>query len=170
MMKTLIVYYSYEGSCALIAEHIKGALKADVLELKTENEKRRTGLAKYIWGGRQVMTHARPKLKPYTVDPGKYDLLIIGSPVWAGSPAPALNTFLAETKISGKKLALFCCHAGGKRRFFEKLRAALPGNTIAGEIDFMKPARPPAEPPAGPSAGQLQEEATKKLEEWLRGL
>lgn len=157
-MKALVIYYSYEGSCALIAKHIKEAIRADTLELKTEDEKKRTGLAKYVWGGRQVVSKAHPKLKPYVIDPGQYELIIIGSPVWAGSPAPALNTFLEETKISGKKLALFCCHAGGKGRFFDKLRAALPGNTIAGEIDFIKP------------AAQDGAAVEKKLDEWLRGL
>jgi flavodoxin len=157
-MKTLVIYYSYEGDCTLIAEYIKETVRADILELETEDEKKRTGLTKYIWGGRQVITHALPKLKPYTVNPDSYDLIIIGSPVWAGSPTPALNSFLAETRISGKKLALFCCHAGGKGKFFDKLKAALPGNTIAGEIDFINPAR-------GNREGMV-----KKLEEWLRGL
>jgi flavodoxin len=157
-MKTLVVYYSYEGSCALIAEHIKRAVQADMLELKPEDEKRRTGLTKYFWGGRQVMTHAHPKLKPYDFNPEPYDLIIIGSPVWAGSPAPALNTFLEEAKITGKKLALFCCHLGGKGKFFDKVKARLPGNTIAGEIDFIKP------------GGQDREGVVKRLEEWLRSL
>jgi flavodoxin len=157
-MKTLVIYYSYEGSCALIAKHIRGALQADMLELKTEDEKKRTGLVKYIWGGRQVITKKRPKLKPYVIDPDQYDLIIIGCPVWAGSPAPALNSFLGETKIRGKKLALFCCHAGGKGRFFDKLRAALSGNTIVGEIDFIKPAR------------QDWDGAAKRLDAWLQGL
>jgi flavodoxin len=157
-MKTLVIYYSYEGNSALAAEEIKKAAGADILELKTEDTAKRTGLAKYFWGGKQVFTHQYPKLKPYTVDPALYDLIIIGAPVWAGSPAPALHSFLGETKITGKRVALFCCHAGGKGKALDKLKALLPGNTIAGEIDFVNP------------ANQDRGELTKRIGDWVRTL
>jgi flavodoxin len=140
-MKTLVIYYSYDGNSALVAEELKKAADADILELKTEDEKVRTGFAKYFWGGKQVFTHAQPKLKPYTAVIEDYDRIIIGGPVWAGSPAPALRSFIAETKISGKKLGLFLCHAGGLGKALDKLEALLPGNTIAGKITFVNPAK-----------------------------
>ncbi|MDR0876702.1 MAG: hypothetical protein LBN21_01510 [Treponema sp.] len=92
-------------------------------------------------GGKQVFTHKNPKLKPYTVSIDDYDLIILGGPVWAGSPAPALQSFLGETKIRGKKLGLFVCHGGGKGKALDTLKALLPGNTIAGETDFVNPAK-----------------------------
>ncbi|GHV31095.1 flavodoxin [Spirochaetia bacterium] len=140
-MKTLIIYYSYGGNSALVAEELKKAADADVLELKTEDEKVRTGFAKYAWGGKQVFTHKYPELKPYTVTIEDYDRIIIGGPVWAGTPAPALQSFIAKTKISGKKIGIFLCHAGGKGKAMDKFKALLPGNTIAGEIDFVNPAK-----------------------------
>ena len=140
-MKTLVIYYSYEGNSAVVAEELKKAASADALELKTEDEKVRTGFAKYAWGGKQVFTHASPKLKPYTVTIEDYDRIIIGAPVWAGTPAPALQSFLKATKISGKKIGLFLCHAGGKGKAMDKFKALLPGNTIAGEIDFVNPTK-----------------------------
>jgi flavodoxin len=160
-MKTLIVYYSYEGNSALVAEELKKAAGAissvcDILELKTAEDTKRTGLAKYFWGGKQVLSHTKPQLKPYTVTIEEYDLIILGAPVWAGTPAPALQSFIDETKISGKKLGLFCCHAGGKGKALDKLKALLPGNTIAGEIDFVNPAK------------QDRAAVVKQIEEWVR--
>jgi flavodoxin len=158
-MKTLIVYFSYEGNSALIAELLKAAIPGvDTLELKPEDDKKREGLAKYIWGGRQVMTHAKPKLKPYTAAIDQYDLIILGTPVWAGSYSPAIASFLSQTKISGKKLALYCCHAGGKRNTLDKLKAALAGNTIAGEIDFNNPRK------------LDREETAKRVQGWVGSL
>jgi flavodoxin len=136
-MKTLVVYFSYSGNCALVADVIKGSLNADALELKLTDERERKGLAKYVWGGKQVFSHARPPLKPYRADWEQYDLIVIGSPVWAGTFAPALATFFDETKIAGKKIALFCCHKGGQGRFFDRVKAALPGNTFAAERGFV---------------------------------
>jgi flavodoxin len=140
-MKTLIVYYSYEGNCALVAETLKELLNADILEIKTEDEKKRGGLAKFVWGGRQVLTHSKPALKPYAFDAGLWDLVILGTPVWAGSPAPAMASFLDKTKISGKRIALFACHAGGMGRALDKFKALLPLNIIAGEIGIANPLR-----------------------------
>ncbi|MDR2757775.1 MAG: flavodoxin [Spirochaetaceae bacterium] len=157
-MKTAVIYYSYEGNCALIAELIKNVLEADLIELRTADDKKRQGFSKYLWGGRQVIMKETPSLKPYTVDPEAYDLIIIGTPVWAANPTPALNTFLGEQRIRNKKIALFCCHAGGKGKVFDKIKNKLPGNTFAGEIDFINPAK------------QERQEVVNKLNAWIKGL
>jgi flavodoxin len=140
-MKILIVYYSYEGNCAFVADKIKAARPdADVLRIAAEDDRPRGPVAKYFWGGKQVLSGKKPALKPYSVDVKQYDLIIVGTPVWAGSPAPAIASFIAETKIEGKTLALFCCHAGGMGGALEKLKACLPaGNTFTDTVDFRNP-------------------------------
>jgi flavodoxin len=155
-MKTAVVYYSYEGNCAFIAKQIKSRLDADLVALETVDEKKRTGLAKYAWGGSQVFMGKKPALKPRDFDPAVYDLIVLGTPVWAGSPSPAMASFLSDTKITGKRIALFVCHAGGKGRALEKFEALLPGNAVTGRIDFVNPAR--ADP----------EELLKKIDGWVK--
>ncbi|MDR2053090.1 MAG: NAD(P)H-dependent oxidoreductase [Treponema sp.] len=140
-MKTLIAYYSYEGNCRFIAGQLKAALDADVLEIEILDSKKRKGFAKYFWGGKQVLSHAEPELKPFSVDVNAYDLIILGCPVWAASPAPALCSFISRTAIHGKRVALFVCHGGGKGDVFGKLRKRLAGNTFSGEKDFRSPLR-----------------------------
>jgi flavodoxin len=155
-MKTLIVYYSYDGNCALAAETLKELLNADVLEIKTVDEKKRGGLAKYLWGGRQVFSRGKPDLKPYAFDAGPWDLIILGTPVWAGSPSPAMASFLDKTRISGKRIALFVCHGGGMGKALEKFKALLPLNSIAGEIDLVNPLK------------QDKRKLREKLEAWVK--
>jgi flavodoxin len=157
-LKTAVIYYSFDGNCALVAEAIKNRLNADLYAIKTVDEKKRTGLGKYIWGGRQVFQHTKPELKPLDVDIDAYDLIILGTPVWAGSPAPAMGSFLSRTPFSGKRTAVFCCHAGGKGKALDKFKALLQGNIIAGEIDFNNPAR-----------GNT-EELRKKVGAWVTAL
>ena len=140
-MKTAVIYYSYEGNSVHVVDAIKAALKADVFEIKTVDTRKRKGFFMYLWGVGQVVFNRKPALRPLSVDINAYDLIILGTPVWAGSPAPAVVSFLSKTKITGKKLALFCCHGGGPGKAFEKFRALLPGNTIAGEIDIKYPAK-----------------------------
>ena len=155
-MKTAVIFYSFEGNCALVAKAIKDALNADIFEIKTRDGKKRTGSAKYVWGGFQVITRKKPELEPLSIDINTYDLIVLGTPVWASSPTPAMLSFLSKTEITGKKIALFCCHAGGKGGVFDKFRALLPGNTIVGEIDFTNPAK-------GESAPLKQ-----KIDEWAK--
>jgi flavodoxin len=156
-MKTLVIYYSYEGNCAMIAEHIKAALAADILEVIPENEEKHPGfLGKYFWGGKQLLMNKFPKLRSYVLDTNLYDLIIIGTPVWAGGFPPAMASFFAETKISGKQMALFCCHGGGKGRIFKKMKDALPGNAFLGEMDFCRPLK------------RKDQSARDKLAKWLR--
>jgi flavodoxin len=140
-MKILIVYFSLDGNSALVASELGKRLGADLLELKPADEKKRRGLAKYVWGGGQALFGKKPALKPYSVNPDNYDLIILGGPVWAGSHSPAVLAFLAETKPGGKKIGIFCCHGGGRGRAQKKLRALLEGNTIVGEADFRNPLR-----------------------------
>jgi flavodoxin len=138
-MKTAVVFYSYEGNCALVAQEIKTLLNADLVQVRLKNEKKRSGFAKYFWGGCMTFFNKRPGLKPYDFDPAAYDLIVMGVPVWAGSPAPPINSFFSQTKISGKKLALFVCHAGGKGDALGKLKTKLKGNDIVSEADFASP-------------------------------
>ncbi|MDR2134951.1 MAG: flavodoxin [Treponema sp.] len=155
-MKTAVVYYSFDGNCALVAKRLGSLLNADIVALETADEKKRTGFAKYAWGGSQVIMRKKPALRPYSFDPAAYDLIILGTPVWAGSPSPAIASFLSQTKITGKRIALFVCHAGGRGKAMEKFEAMLPGNVIAGKIDFINPAR--GDP----------EETLKKTAEWVK--
>lgn len=156
-MKTAIVYYSFEGNCAFAGHILQKLLGADLFEIKTVDTKKRRGLAKYFWGGRQVIMGKKPFLQPLAVDPAPYDLIILGTPVWAGSPAPAMVSFLDKTMLSGKTLALYCCHAGGKGRALEKFRALVSGSTIAAELDLVNPAANP-------------EKAREALETWAKSL
>jgi flavodoxin len=155
-MKTLVVYFSYSGNSGLVAGVLRDALAAETLELKLSDDKERKGLAKYVWGGKMAFSHARPSLKPYQAAWEDYDLIVIGGPVWAGSLSPALSTFLTETKIAGKKIALFCCYGGGKGRFFDQLKALLPGNTFVGEGEFNVP------------SGPKRVEALEKVRAWAK--
>src|SRR5215470_2718602 len=110
-MKTAVVYYSLDGNCAFVAEQIKAQLNADMIQLHTKDEKKRGKIGKMFWGVGMVFGKKKPPLKPYTFDAAAYDLIIIGAPVWADSPAPPIQTFISGAAITGKKIALFVCHA-----------------------------------------------------------
>jgi flavodoxin len=162
IMKTAIVYYSFDGNSARTAEILeeiagrKGT--TDTFEIKLQDTKKRTGFFKYLWGGLQALTRKKPAIESLDFDAAAYDTIILGGPVWAASPAPPLVSFLDTAKLDGKRIALFLCHAGGKGAAMEKLRALLGKNKVAGEIDMINP-------------GNLAEDELKsKLSRWVESL
>ena len=157
-MKTLVIFYSLEGNCALIADILKSSLNAEVLEIKLQDERKRSRFGKFFWALSLTFSKKKIALKPYTVNIENYDLIILGAPVWAGAPAPIMASFLDQTKITGKKTGLFCTHGGGVRNALEKFETLLPGNTIAGKIDFVNPSQ-------ADKAGLKQ-----KIDDWVKTL
>jgi len=157
-MKIAVVYYTLDGNCAVVAREIKERLNADVIRLHTQDERKRSFLGKMFWGGAMVTFHKKPPLKPYTFDASAYDLIILGAPVWAGTPAPPIQTFLDEAGITGKKIALFVCHGGGAGKALGKFKSWLPGNEIVAEADFENPAK------------GYGENAEEKIADFVKGL
>ncbi|WP_160678314.1 flavodoxin [Clostridium sp. C8-1-8] len=139
-MKSLIIFYSLEGDTKLIANSINEELKGDIVELTPVKQIPTTGFKKFLWGGKQVMFKEKPELEPIAVDLSIYDLIVLGTPVWASRFAPVFNTFLESNNISNKKIALFCCHGGGKEgKTFSDFKEKLKDNQFLGEIAFEDP-------------------------------
>lgn len=139
-MKKLVVYYSLTGNTKFIAEAVAKAAGADILELKTEGELiKKESFMKYFWGGKKVMMEEKPALLPFDKNPTDYDLLFIGTPVWAWNFAPPLRSFFAQIKLTGKKIALFCANGGDMGKTFNEMKKELAGNEFVGEIEFLEP-------------------------------
>jgi len=141
--KTLIIFYSFEGSTRFVSDAIAQEIKADILELKVRDEIKTKGFMKYFWGGRQVFQKKSPELLPFDRDPDSYELIFIGTPVWAFTYAPALRTFFNKIKLKDKKIALFCCHEIGQAKAIENMKKELEGNDIISENDFVNVLKTP---------------------------
>lgn len=138
-MKKLVVYYSLSGNTRMVAEAVAKAAGADVVELVPEKKAPSGGFRRIVWGGRSAMMREKPALKPLAIDPGQYDMFFLGTPVWAWTIAPPLNTFLSEHSLEGKPVALFCCHGGGPGNILTRMREAVPGAVFVGELALKEP-------------------------------
>lgn len=140
-MKTLVIYYSLEGNTRFIAETIAKTVSADLLELKPVKDINPKSFMKFFWGGKQVMMKEKPELKPLDRDAGQYDLIFMGTPVWAFTFTPPLRTFFAQAKLNNKKIALFCTNDGNSGKTLINMRNELVDNIILGEKEFVSPLR-----------------------------
>ncbi len=131
MDKPIIVYYSLEGNTELIAKAIAADRGWDLLRIEPKKSIPGTGLKKYFWGGRQVVLGQRPELQAIEFSAAERPFVLIGSPIWAGSCAPPIATFLDIYGGQISRVAAFFCHAGGRTSRAEDLVAR---STVAGSL------------------------------------
>lgn len=136
-MKKIIVYYSFEGNTEMYAKALADSIDAEVLKLKTIKEHKSKGFTKFLWGGSMAVMNRKPKLEKYEFDPSKYDLIILASPVWAGSFAPPLKTFIEREDLLAKNIAFFYTHQGGKGKTEQHFQEALEENHIVSSFDLV---------------------------------
>ena len=92
----LCVYYSRTGATEKIMREIAAELKCELVKLDDGVD--RAGLRGWLRSGMQAMSRRLPPVKPpKTAFPlGVYDLVIIGTPVWAGRCSAPVRSFLMQ--------------------------------------------------------------------------
>lgn len=113
-MKSLITYYSFSGNTDRIARIFEDILKTrgevDVQRLKPRNE-----ITAFLGQCKAARMHERAELEGNVrLDASSCDMILIGSPVWAFAPAPAVNTFLdGVSGLGGKKVIVLLTSGSG---------------------------------------------------------
>ena len=105
-MKTLVVYYTRSGNTTKVAEEIATALGADI-ELLKDNVNR-GGPVGFLKSGSEAKSGKMVNLEPLKHDPASYDIVVVGTPVWARMVSSPINTFLRTSNLGNAKLAWFC--------------------------------------------------------------
>ncbi len=131
-MKTLIVYFTRTNTTRLIAEELGKALAVPVEEII--DKQNWSGLLGYLKAGRAAMQNGKSEIEDFKSNIADYEMLIIGSPVWAGNMPPAIRAFIEKYKNDIKRLAVFTTQGGERRqRIFSEI-SALSGKDLAAEL------------------------------------
>ena len=154
-MKSLVVYYTRSGNSRFIAETIAAEIGADVEEVI--DLKKRTGILGWLRGGRDAKQGKETEIAPTKKTPANYELIVVGTPIWAGKPTPAINTFLKKNDLSGKKVAAFFSQGGKKLQGITQVKALVPNSTWVGELSIT-------------SSLKNKEESNKQIAEWCKTL
>jgi flavodoxin len=102
---TLIIFYSRSGYCETAANILKGALNADVQEIK-EVGKDRSGDWGWYTAAWDAFWGNHTPIAPEKIDTAAYKNLIICSPIWSWQLAMPLHTFFEKNKITDKRIVL----------------------------------------------------------------
>ncbi|MCX6817682.1 MAG: hypothetical protein NTU57_02400 [Candidatus Aenigmarchaeota archaeon] len=104
-MKTLVIFYSRTGNTRKVADEIAKVFGCDTEELA--DTKKRAGILHYLSSGRDAQKEMLTTLVEPKNDPSKYDLVVIGTPVWASKMSVPVRAYLHLKKDSFKKVAFF---------------------------------------------------------------
>jgi len=104
-MKSLVVFFTRTGNTKRVAEELATKLKADIEELS--DLKNRSGIVGWLRAGKGGASGKSTEIKAVKSDVLKYDLVLLGTPVWAGNVCPAVRAFIEQNKSEMKKVAFF---------------------------------------------------------------
>jgi flavodoxin len=133
-MKKLVIYYSQaNGNTKRIAEMISEKTGADITAIDTVTPY--TGSYDEIvnQGQEEVNCGFKPEIKDLDVKLSEYDEIIIGTPTWWYTMAPAVLTFLSNANLAGKRVALFQTHGGWPGHTLKDMKALCNGAEIISE-------------------------------------
>ena len=148
MGKTAVVYYSQSGTTEYIAEQIKESCDAELIKLVPEKAYPDSGFRKFFWDGKSAVMAEAPKLQSYEFDPEAFDTVVIGFPVWAGTIAPPIRTFVREQKeaLKGKRILAWACQGGsGAEKALNVLKGLLGIEAFTAEMILNDPKDRPEE-------------------------
>ena len=109
-MTKLILFYSLSGKTKALAEKIAAEEGAEVLEIR--EVKKRNGFTAFIPGACLAMGYKRSAILPVEKDLTPFDEIVIMGPIWAGRPAPAVNSAI-DLLPEGKTVSLICTSGSG---------------------------------------------------------
>jgi flavodoxin len=132
-MKALVAYYSLTGNTKKVAEALAEALNADVEAIVSETKDKGMGRL-----AMQAFLRIHARIAQTTNDTASYDMVVVGSPVWARKMSSPIRTYLAQNKNKFTSVAFFCTHgqpgSEGSTKMLESMET-LSGKKAAAVLD-----------------------------------
>lgn len=138
-MTVCFIYHSYSGITRKLAEKVRAACGGDAIEVKPS--KGYNTLTAYTLGCMRARNGECEPIDPEVIDVSGYDLIVIGTPVWAFRATPAVNAAIAALRgAEGKKAVVFATCGGSPGETIPRMREALAGKgtRVIGEMVFTK--------------------------------
>ncbi|WP_027624413.1 flavodoxin family protein [Clostridium lundense] len=128
--RILVVYYSRTGTTKNISKIIGEKLSCSIEEIY--DVKNRDGLMGFLKGGREGLKKNITVIKPIKKDPSMFNLIIIGTPVWASHLSPAIRTYINENHLKFKNVAFFYTQKGSaSNKVFDDMRELIGKSPVA---------------------------------------
>ncbi|MDU5336719.1 flavodoxin [Enterococcus sp.] len=119
------------GNIQSIAEKIESITQSDILRLEVKEPYPEDYEETVARARKEINQETLPELETKLPDLAPYDTIYLGYPVWVTTVPPPIKTFLDETDLTNKTVALFATHAGyGLGDSQERIEEMIPNNTF----------------------------------------
>ena len=118
--KMLVIYYSQTSNTQGVAKEIATKLGADLEEIVPMELYEGDFQATIERGKKELDEGTYPEIHPIKANVADYDVIFIGYPIWFGTYAPPVFTWLNQVDLSGKKVVPFCTFGSGGLESSEK--------------------------------------------------
>jgi flavodoxin len=119
--RVLVVFFSRTGTTRMLASTLARMLSADLEEICDLTERR--GAFGYLRCLVDSWRKRPAEIVPPALDTSQYDLVVIGTPVWAGSVSAPMREYLRENRSKFRHVAFFCSFGGlGSQAAFDEMR------------------------------------------------
>lgn len=112
-MKSVVLFYTWSGQTKKMAEIIAKKTGADMLEIKPRTRYPQAYDAAVKQAKDEIQRGFLPEINNTDCDLSRYDIIYTGTPIWCGTMAPPLASFLNSHDFSGKIVMPFSSHGGG---------------------------------------------------------
>ena len=129
--KILVLYYSQTSNTKAVAALIAQKLNADIEEIVPVEPYDGDFQATLDRSAKEREEGITPEINSLKSDVGKYDIIFLGYPIWFGTYAPPVATFLKQVDLSDKTLVPFCTFgSGGLESSIRDLKESQPNAKI----------------------------------------
>ncbi len=128
--KILVVYFSRSGTTRRVAQSLAAALGAGLEEVTEAHG--RAGLTGYLRSIWEANRQRAANILPTKENPASFDLVVVGTPVWAWSVSSPVRAYLTANKAHLPDVAFFCTMGGrGDISAFAQMRDIVGKSPLA---------------------------------------
>lgn len=125
--KTLVLYYSQTGATKSVAEEIQKQLNADICAIEATvpyDGDYPSTIQRWM---QEKTDSVKVEINPINANLDDYTTIFLGFPIWGGTFASPMATFLADNSLEGKKVVTFSTFgSGGIEKATAELAASHP--------------------------------------------
>lgn len=156
-MKTLVVYYSYSGNTKSVAKYLANKINAKAVEITTKVAYS-SDYDKVVEDAKsEIRNGFTPEINSLDVNINDFDTIILGTPVWWYTFAPAVRSFLTKYNLEGKRILPFATNGGWLGHTFKDIEKLCPNSELLVGLDI-------------PFDGNKQRLSNEKIDKWLKQL
>jgi flavodoxin len=110
MTRHLVAYYSWTGNTKRVAKAVADRLGAEIEEI-VELRPYQGPFGRFLNAVNSIIRR-KPPIAQVRHEIGRYDVVVLGSPVWAADMAAPMRSFLVREKGKITRAAFFCTQGG----------------------------------------------------------